>query len=274
MPFWSRPHPGIVSTEMLGEMFEMQDLFAATKFGRIHMLTAGSGEPLLLLHSNGGSAYEYEHVIEPLSRKFHVIAWDMPGQGDSDPLLRHFSVREYADAVVDLMDVLKIEKATVSGASIGGAVCVALGAHHADRMKKLFITECPYRSPAEWAGNWANTEANYAPVTQTIDRVKPRLRHVDDHLMTRWNIDRAKAGSKTCLSVMWALREYDIAADIRKVPAGQVLVYGDRSPTVAKAETFRSELKNPGFHIIENCGHFPMIDDPEKFVAIIEQEAA
>ncbi len=252
----------------------MQDLFATTKFGRIHMLTAGSGDPLLLLHSNGGSAYEYEHVIEPLSRKRRVIAWDMPGQGDSDPLLKHLSVREYADAVVDLMDCLGIKKADVLGASIGGAICVALGAVHATRMGRIFITECPYRTPEEWKKGWANTEANYAPATQTIEKVKTRLRHVDDHFMTRWNIDRAKAGSKTCLSVMWALREYDIAPDIRKVPAGQVLIYGDRGPTIAKIDQFKADLNSPTCHVLENCGHFPMIDDPEKFVAVVEQELA
>lgn len=249
-----------------------QDLFATTKFGRIHLLAAGQGEPLLLLHSNGGSAYEYEHVIEPLSKRFRVLAWDMPGQGDSDPLLRHASVHDYADAVVQTMDSLLIDKAYVSGASIGGAICVALAANHAGRMKRVFITECPYRTPKEWQAGWANTEANYAPATQTLEKIKPRFRDATPELLVRWNIDRAKAGSKTCLSVMWALREYDIGADLPKVPAGQVLVFGDKSPTVAKAGQFKAALKSPTLHIIDNCGHFPMIDDPERFVSIIEQE--
>lgn len=249
-----------------------QDMFVATPFGRIHMLTAGIGEPLILLHSNGGSAYEYEHVIEPLARRFRVIAWDMPGQGDSDPLLRHIGVRDYADAVIATMDALGIQKAHVLGASIGGAICVALGALHTKRMQRVFIVECPYRSDAEWQQGWANTEANYAPVTQTLEKIKPRFREVTPELLTRWNIDRAKAGSKTCLSVMWALREYDIGADLPHVPAGQVLVFGDKSPTVGKAAQFKAALKSPSVHIIADCGHFPMIDDPDRFVAIVEQE--
>ena len=71
---------------------------------------------------------------------------------------------------------------------------------------------------------------------------------------------------------MWALREYDIARDIAKVPAGQVLIFGDKSPTVAKAKQFEAALARPSVHIIENCGHFPMLDDPERFIAIIDQE--
>lgn len=253
----------------------MQDLFAQTSFGRIHCLAAGSGEPLLLLHSNGGSAYEYEHVIEPLAEHFHVIAWDMPGQGDSDPLLKHVGVRDYANAVVEMMDALDLPKAAVLGDSIGGAICVALGAHHMDRMSKVFIVECPYRSFEEWGGNWENTEANYAPVIQTMDRIKPRFRNADDALLRRWNIDRAKAGTKTCLSVMWALREYgesDCGADLARVPANQVVMFGDKGPTVAKIEKFRTELKSPSVYVIEDCGHFPMIDDPEEFNRIVLQE--
>ncbi|MEZ2127774.1 MULTISPECIES: alpha/beta fold hydrolase [unclassified Sinorhizobium] len=250
----------------------MHDKFVQTAHGRIHLLTAGSGTPLLLLHSNGGSAYEYEHVIEPLSERFEVFAWDMPGQGDSDPLLRHLSVREYADAVIETMDELGLEKAIVAGASIGGAICVALGAHYADRFQRIFVVECPFRSGEEWKGNWANTEANYAPVTQTFERIAPRLREVTPELLQRWNIDRSKAGSKTCLSVMWALREYDIAADLKAFPADQVLIFGDKSPTVSKAANFKTILKSVRTHIIDNCGHFPMIDDPARFVAIIESE--
>ena len=115
----------------------------------------------MLLHSNGGSAYEFEHVIDDLAKRYRVIAWDMPGQGDSDPLPRHHSVEDYADAVVALMDVMGVPKAHVLGASIGGAICVALGARHAARMSRVFITECPFRTPEEWQKGWANTEANY-----------------------------------------------------------------------------------------------------------------
>ncbi|QRZ16132.1 alpha/beta hydrolase (plasmid) [Paracoccus methylovorus] len=251
----------------------MQDIFVETSQGRIHLLAAGTGTPLLLLHSNGGSAYEYEHVIEPLARKFKVYAWDMPGQGDSDPLSRHISVKQYADIVIEMMDRLELDEVVVAGASIGGAICVALGAHYPERFSKIFVVECPFRSPEEWKNNWHNTEANYAPVTQSHEKVAPRLRDLTSELMLRWNIDRAKAGSKTCLSVMWALREYDIAADLKKFPNNQVLVFGDRSPTVGKNEKFHAVLKGTTTHIIENCGHFPMIDDPERFVEIIVQES-
>ncbi len=66
------------------------DHFVDTRLGRLHYLEAGYGPALILAHSNGASAYEYEFVIDELARRYRVIAWDMPGQGDSDNPLRFF----------------------------------------------------------------------------------------------------------------------------------------------------------------------------------------
>ena len=45
---------------------------------------------------------------------------------------------------------------------------------------------------------------------QSEDAVRPRLRKLTPAMLERWNIDRAKAGAWHMMSVMWALREYDI----------------------------------------------------------------
>lgn len=250
-------------------MHGVEDGFVRSRFGRLHYLAAGEGPPLVLLHSNGGSAYEYEFVLEDLAKRFRVIAWDMPGQGDSDPITGHLRVEDYADAVIDFLDGLGIAKAHVGGSSIGGAICVALGARYAGRLDGLSIIECPFRTPQEWKSNWANTEANYAPITQTAEKVGPRLRALTPEILTRWNIDRNKAGTKTALSVMWALRDYDMARDLPLVPPGQQVIYGAKGPTIAKMDAMRKALRDPAIAVMPDCGHFPMIDAPAEFVAVL-----
>ena len=73
-----------------------KDIFVETRMGRIHCLEAGSGPALILMHSNGASAYEYEFVIDDLAKKYRVVAWDMPGQGDSDTPPRFFSAHDFS----------------------------------------------------------------------------------------------------------------------------------------------------------------------------------
>lgn len=248
----------------------MQDGFVSTRFGRLHYLHAGTGNPLILLHSNGHSAYEYEFVMETLAKNRMVIAWDMPGQGDSDPITRHHTVTDYAEAVVDMMTALGLPRASVLGSSIGGSVCVALGARHADHIDKLVIVETPARTAEEAAKMWPRTEQNYSSPTQTREQIAPRFRQVTSELLTRWNIDRNKAGVKTMLDVMWALREYDVKADLPKIKADSLLIFGDRGPTIGKLSTFTDSIPRARAEIVKDCGHFPMIDAPEEFAGLVD----
>src|SRR3954463_7618942 len=94
----------------------IKDGFAKTRnHGRIHYREAGSGEPLILMHTNGGSAYQHDPLAPLLGGRFRVISWTMPGHGDSDPLPRFYSIDDFADAVAEFMDALGIKRAHIGG---------------------------------------------------------------------------------------------------------------------------------------------------------------
>jgi pimeloyl-ACP methyl ester carboxylesterase len=183
----------------------MQDGFAATKsHGRIHYLEAGAGPVILLMHSNGNSAYEYDELIALLADRYRVIAMDFPGHGDSEPPKRHYTVGDYGDCAIELMDALDIRTASILGSSIGGAVCIDIGVRHADRVESLFVVESPLRTAEQWRERWFVTEKGYGILVQTAEQLKPRLRHVSEDLLERWNIDRGKAGT-------WAMMALGLA---------------------------------------------------------------
>jgi pimeloyl-ACP methyl ester carboxylesterase len=87
----------------------MHDRFIQTRHGRLHWLDSQSANdsqsadlpPLILLHSAGGSAYEWQLVWTALSAQRRVLALDLPGHGDSDPLSRHYGIADYAAAVAE-----------------------------------------------------------------------------------------------------------------------------------------------------------------------------
>jgi pimeloyl-ACP methyl ester carboxylesterase len=87
----------------------------------------GQGEPLLLLHSLGGSLIQWSPVMDQLAAEREVIAVDMPGFGDSAPLPDGIRPRaaNLATAVLDFYDALGIEgKPAVAGISLGGWVAI------------------------------------------------------------------------------------------------------------------------------------------------------
>jgi pimeloyl-ACP methyl ester carboxylesterase len=87
----------------------------------------GQGEPLLLLHSLGGSLVQWSPVMDRLAAEREVVAIDMPGFGESAALPDGIRPRaaNLATAVLDFYDALGIEGTpAVAGISLGGWVAI------------------------------------------------------------------------------------------------------------------------------------------------------
>lgn len=237
--------------------------------GRMHWFEAGSGSPMILIHTNGGSAYQYTKVFEYLSSKHRVISWEMPGHGDTDPLSRHYSIEDYCDALACFMDVMDIPAAHVAGTSCGGTIVACFANRFASRTLSVAIVETPLRNYDDWGARWGHTEGNFGLPTQSIEEVSQRVANVDEAFLTRWNIDRNKAGAKTMMSVMWAMRNYDVQKAVASVTRPAMMVYGAKGPTIGLRD--RLEKLNPKLPVavLDHSGHFPMLDEPQRFAQIL-----
>lgn len=87
----------------------------------------GSGEPLVLVHGVGSRWQVWEPIIGTLAQHFEVIAVDLPGFGGSAPLPRT-TVDTLTDALADFLATEGIEKPHLAGNSMGGGICLNLGA--------------------------------------------------------------------------------------------------------------------------------------------------
>ncbi|MDB5927698.1 MAG: alpha/beta hydrolase [Betaproteobacteria bacterium] len=250
----------------------IKDGFAKTRsHGRIHYRELGRGDPLILMHTNGGSAYQHDPVAPLLAGRFRMISWTMPGHGDSDPLARHYSIEDHAAVLAEFMDALDIRRAHVGGSSVGGSITAAFASQYADRTLSAMLIETPCRTFDEWGARWGHTEGNFGLPTQNEDQVKERVANVDAALLQRWNIDRNKAGAKAMVGVMWAIREFDVKTAASKVKRPAVILYGKRGPTIADQERFRAVAPNIPIRYFENSGHFPMYDEPAVFAKVVTE---
>ena len=93
----------------------------------LNHIRRGHGDPLILLHSLGGSLVQWSPVMDELAAEREVIAVDMPGFGESAELPNGVSPRaaNLATAVLDFYDALGIEgKPAVAGISLGAWVAI------------------------------------------------------------------------------------------------------------------------------------------------------
>jgi aminoacrylate hydrolase len=118
--------------------------FAEIKNGRLYYEEHGAGEPLLLIPGLGGVGAFWRSQIDCLAHKFRVIVHDHRGTGKSTTSTSQYSVALMADDVLELMDHLHVDAASIVGHSTGGVIAQTIAAWHPKRVGDLVLS-------ASWA---------------------------------------------------------------------------------------------------------------------------
>lgn len=108
---------------------------------RVHLLEAGMGETVILIHRSGGVAVGWLPLLSALEAHFHIIAPDNPGSGLSDKRsYRGVDLRGYAvEFLKSLMDSLGVSKAAFVGNSIGGYFSLLFAIAYPERVSKIVV---------------------------------------------------------------------------------------------------------------------------------------
>ena len=127
----------------------MERAYVKTPGGQLHYVTAGEGEPLLLLHQTPFSSEEYVKLIPLLAPHFRVFAMDTPGYGMSDAPTRQYEIADYAAAAQAFLRALGIAQAHVFGHHTGASIACEMAAAFPDAMSKVILSGCPVYSAEE-----------------------------------------------------------------------------------------------------------------------------
>ncbi len=119
----------------------MNEQWVTLSHGRTRYLSAGDGEPVLLLHGAGfvSGAHSWLPVISGLADNFHVVAPDMLGWGPGDQLTTPYSFGYLVDFVREFQDALGLNPASVVGHSMGGWIAALLAYESPERVGDLII---------------------------------------------------------------------------------------------------------------------------------------
>ncbi|HSR31256.1 MAG TPA: alpha/beta hydrolase [Anaerolineae bacterium] len=97
----------------------------------------GEGEPLIVLHGSADSIETMRNAIVPLAEQYRVIAVDTRGHGRSTDSDHPFSYDLFAKDIIELMDLLEIDRAHIVGLSDGGITGLTIAMTYPDRLDRL-----------------------------------------------------------------------------------------------------------------------------------------
>jgi pimeloyl-ACP methyl ester carboxylesterase len=250
--------------------------FADTPKGQIHYATAGNGAPVLLLHQTPRSWDEYRDVLPIIGEKYRAIAMDTIGFGDSYKPKERGSMETYARGVIDFLNAMSIERASMVGHHTGGVVAVEVAATHPERVHKLVLSSTPYVDAADREARKSRPpidevefKEDGAHLTEIWRRRMSFYPKNRPDLITRLVIDTLKVGDRMEEGHR-AVSVYKMEEKTARVKAPTLVLAGAKDPfSFPRMKPLSEAIKGSETAIIDE-GMVPMVDQlPEEFARAV-----
>jgi len=256
----------------------------ATRGARLSIMEAGTGPPALAVHGLGGTKGSFLPTVAALASRFRTISVDLPGFGDSDkPIGVRYDARFFADAVVDLLDALALERAHLIGNSLGGRVVLEMGLRHPSRVGRLALLapSLAWQRERPWLGLLRLTRPELGLVQVTprwlVEAIVHRLIPGADEGWTAAGVDeflRAYLTPAGRAAFYAAARQVYLEEPhgeggfwtrLSALEADALFVWGRHDRIVPIAFARHVEAALPGARHLElDCGHVPQIELPRQ----------
>jgi pimeloyl-ACP methyl ester carboxylesterase len=250
---------------------------------RLYVEEAGSGIPLLCLHTAGSDGRQFRGLMndEALTSQFRVIAFDLPWHGKSSPPPGwqegeyRLTSRTYVDTVMAVIGALGLERPICMGCSIGGRIVLHLALEHPQRFRALIGLESAAHAQAYYDLDWLHRpdvhggEVCGAIVSGLIAPTVPS----SERWETIWHYMQGGPGVfKGDLHFYTQdgdVRDRLSAIDMHACPLYFLTGAYDYSCSPADSRELTARIKGAKLTVMENLGHFPMSEDAALFLGYL-----
>lgn len=236
---------------------------------RIHV--AGDGPALLFLHGANGSDWRPEYDV--MARGFKVYLPEHPGFGVTERPEWLETVQDLAVWYMDLIDHLRLSPIYLAGHSLGGWAAAELASLCSYQLRKLVLIDAAgLRIPGEDRLDLflATPEQMATAVYQRSD-LRQRLLGPPPSPEAQRAIIRNR---NMTARLAWNPYLCNPALDrrLRRIRIPTLIVWGrqDGLVPVSHGELYERRIAGAKLAVLENCGHVPMVEQPEEFARIMK----
>lgn len=255
----------------------------------------GHGPAVLLVHGMMSSSRTWAGQVDRLAARHRVIAPDLFGHGDSAKPQGDYSLGAHAASLRDLLDELDVTGATLVGHSLGGGIAMQMAYLFPDRIEAVVLVSSgglgrelnPLLRAATLPGSelvlpvlssgWVHGVGDTAlrlwgktglpAISRSTEEAWEGLASLSDG-------DTRRAFLATSRSVI-DVHGQTVSAQNRLsglAARPSMLIWGERDRIVPSAhvEAARAELPATRVEMFTRSGHFPHLDEPDRFAAVLD----
>jgi pimeloyl-ACP methyl ester carboxylesterase len=239
----------------------------------------GSGEPLLLIPYLSADHACYAFQVAEYAKHFTCISLDLRGTGETDKPAGAWSTELLADDVAAFMHALGIQKAHISGLSLGGAIGMWLAAKHPDKVRSLSLHSA-----------WPKTDAFAKTVVEGWKALAQALQSVPemvilgifpwcftpelyaqkpDYIQSLADFVRSRPAQPVAAFIQQsnAVITHDATAQLSRITAPTLITFGraDMVTSTRFADPLKNAIRGSELLIFEGCAHAPIYEKVEEF---------
>lgn len=225
---------------------------------------------LILLQGLFGSISNWDHVYREFKDGYNIVIPAIPyktGRINSDSL--SFSV----DFLYGFINDQQLDKVTLIGNSLGGHIAILFALKYPKRVEKLILTGS--------SGLYENSFGGSFPRIKDYNYIKEKIGHtfyIKD-VITKTLVDdvfekiQDPFTALSIVSLAKSAQRNNVSALLHQINVPTLLIWGlqDEITPVSAAYGFQKLIPNSRLHIINHCGHVPMLEQPELFNQFLKE---
>ncbi len=221
---------------------------------RIRYIEAGQGNPVVMLHGVDGLILSKLH--DKLAQKYRVIAFEMPGFGQSPPNTESQSVQDLAQTMAQASAKLRLDKYALLGTSFGGRVALWQALQSPQQVDLLVLI-----APT------AVLLQGYTLPSVAPDQIGKLMFAHPENTPARPPVDPANVAKGMALvqRIKGASRDTELEGKLGEVQTLTLVVFGTADKVVppAMGRTYRERMPNCHYVLVYDAGHAVAAERPE-----------
>jgi pimeloyl-ACP methyl ester carboxylesterase len=259
---------------------------------------SGSGPVLLFIHGLLGSQRQWAHLVDRLDDDHRVIVPDLFGHGQSAKPMGDYSLGAHAATLRDLLDRLGIETVTLVGHSLGGGIAMVFSYLFPERVDRLVLVAsgglgrevspllrsatlpgAEYVLPVLASGWVRGRIASAGRALGAVGlRPGPDVREVWQGFTSLGDADTRRAFLATTRAVIdpggQSVTAHDYLPEAAPLPTLVVWGTRDRMIPAWHAASATTSIEGCRVELFRGAGHFPHLDDPDRFADLVREFVA